>query len=129
SPYYRMPPELRLATASGVLPPGADGLSGRHAHQPAGAHATRYLLGSRPAAIRYRSPDCSFHNTRSSDHATRTSGMAALLVSGPPHAVAPQAGRARHRVLRQPLPGSPSPLPARSGAPPLAGTVLLRHTA
>src|SRR5262245_60111656 len=124
-----MPPGLRLATASGALPPGADELSGRHAHRPAGAHATRYPLGLRPAAIRPRSPDYFSHNTRSSYHATRTSGMAALLVSGPPHDVASQAGRARHRVLRRPLPGSPNPLPARSVAPPLPGSVLRRHTA
>src|SRR5919108_2721033 len=124
-----MPPGLRLAIASGVRPPGVDELSGRHAPQPAGAHATRYLLESRPAAIRPRSPDCFSHNTRSNDHATRTSGTATLLVSGPPHAVASRAGRARPQVLRQPLPGSPSPLPARSGTPPLPGTVLLRHTA
>src|SRR5215510_9795649 len=129
SPYYRMPPGLRLATASGVLLHGADELSRRHAHQPAGAHATRYPLELRPAAIRHHCPDCSFHNTRSNYHATRMSGMAALLVSGPPHAVASQAGRARHRVLRRLLPGSPSPLPARSVAPPLPGTVLLQHTA
>src|SRR5438309_7306591 len=124
-----MPPGLRLATASGVRPPGADGLSGRRVHQPAGVHATRYPLGSRPAAIRHRSPDCSCHNTPSSYHATRTSGMAALLASGPPHDVLSQAGRARHRVLRQSLPESPSPLPARSGAPPLPSTILRRHTA
>src|SRR4030095_5503565 len=95
SPYYRMPPGLRLATASGVLPHGVDGLSGRHAHQPAGAHATRYPLEPRPAATKHRSPDCSSHNTRSSYHATQTSDMVMLLVSGPSHDVVSQAGMAR----------------------------------